>query len=401
MLSWLRWRNPRRNDDAEGCILPQELVDECLSYLHYEYQSTHQPNDLMACALVCKSWSLAAQRHLFKIVRLGTTRRRSHIRLLDRTLRASPHLIQHIHSLVLYRGPLVKKKNSINIAAFEKICNISYTHLESVFFLDGEITFTLRYARALQRLLSLPTLCQVNLSGTFPDPAAFCAVWDRCSPTIKHLELHCRNHIQHDLHPTASHSSASVALRSLKLNIYSFNGVDEWLNHDLCPFDFSQLAVLSVTNPTLLGIGRSRMIPALQTIRALEFNIGMFFDENQLIDLSLFSNLQFLRISFYCHPHLTAIALDTLSTLVISSAIRHIVMSFWPTNIDAHWQAVYDQFDSKIDGLQLQHLLSVGLEMDVQDYTCMAEFFPRLHSRNLLCRSDSGWFERRREAYLQ
>ncbi|KAJ6463933.1 hypothetical protein C8R45DRAFT_1024641 [Mycena sanguinolenta] len=289
----------------------------------------------------------------------------------------------------------------MDIGAFEKICNIPYTHLESVFILDGEITFTLksftlRYARALQRLLSLPTLCRVKLSATFPDPAAFLAVWDKCSPAIKHLELRCRNDMQDDLHPTVPHSSAPVALRSLKLDMYNCDSVDEWLNHENCPFDLSQLAVLSVTNPRaiLLGIRRSRMIPALQTIQALDLNIGISFDEEAFIDLSLFSNLQFLRISLYCQLHQIAIALQTLSTITVSSAICDIVISFWPTLIKA--QAICDQLDSKIAGLPLQHSWSVGLEMNIMNidyYTWVASLFPRLQSRNLLYRSGSDWFE--------
>ncbi|KAJ6463926.1 hypothetical protein C8R45DRAFT_1220042 [Mycena sanguinolenta] len=384
MLSWLRWRKRRRASsmgDSGGCTLPQELVDECLSYLYDEYQST----DLVASALVCKSWSLAAQRHLFCIIRLGPTR--SRCRRLDRTLSTAPHLIQHIHSLVLYRGPLAKRRNSMDIGAFEKICNIPYTHLESVFFLDGETTFTLKYARALQRLLSLPTLCRVKLNGAFLDPAAFFAVWDRCSPSIRHLDFRCRNHIQYDHHPTVPHSSAPVALKSLKLDIYSIDGVDEWLNHENCPFDFSQLAVFSVTDTALLGIRRSRMIPALQTIQALDFNIA---DQEAFIDLSLFSNLQFLRISFFRHQ-VIAIALQTLSTITVSSPIRDIVISFSPANFDA--QTICDQFDSKVASLPLQHLRSVGLEIDIGHYTWLADFFPRLQSRNLLYHSDFGWFE--------
>ncbi|KAJ6463925.1 hypothetical protein C8R45DRAFT_1024622 [Mycena sanguinolenta] len=272
----------------------------------------------------------------------------------------------------------------MDIGAFEKISNIPYTHLESVFYLDGETTFTLKYARALQRLLSLPTLRRVKLSGIFPHPAAFFAVWDRCSPAIKHLELRCRNRIQYDLHPTVPHSSAPVALRSLKLDMYSFNGVDEWLSHDFCPFDFSQLAVLSVTDPTLLGIRQPRTIPALQTIQALDFNIGISSDQEAFIDLSLFSNLQFLRISFYCQSHLIAIALQTLSTFTVSSPIRDIVISFSPANTNA--QTICDQFDSKIASLPLQHLWSVGFEINIGYYTWLADFFPRLQSRNLVCR---------------
>ncbi|KAF7366716.1 hypothetical protein MSAN_00929700 [Mycena sanguinolenta] len=116
-------------------------------------------------------------------------------------------------------------------------------------------------------------------------------------------------------------------------------------------------------------------------ILALEFDISIMRDD-PFIDLSLFPNLQFLLISFYCHCRPVAVALAILSTMTVSSTIRNIVISFLLPNLPA--QAIYDQFDSKIAGLPLQHLLSVGPEMDILDYNRVADFFPRLRSRKSL-----------------
>jgi hypothetical protein len=45
-----------------------------------------------------------------------------------------------------------------------------------------------------------------------------------------------------------------------------------------------------------------------------------------------------------------------------------------------------DPFDAKMAGLELVHLASVGLEMDIHEYTRAEPFFPRLRSKNLVCR---------------
>ncbi|KAJ6515839.1 hypothetical protein C8R45DRAFT_1086990 [Mycena sanguinolenta] len=53
--------------------------------------------------------------------------------------------------------------------------------------------------------------------------------------------------------------------------------------------------------------------------------------------------------------------------------------------------------------LPMQCPPAVGLEMDADKYTHWAASFPRLHSKNLLRRADSGWFEaqlRRRDSSL-
>jgi hypothetical protein len=45
-----------------------------------------------------------------------------------------------------------------------------------------------------------------------------------------------------------------------------------------------------------------------------------------------------------------------------------------------------DQVDSKVAGLPLKHLLSVGLETGVQNYSRLEASFPRLQSKNLVRR---------------
>ncbi|KAJ7823613.1 hypothetical protein B0H14DRAFT_1310087 [Mycena olivaceomarginata] len=116
-------RLPDKHDHSESrdtasCPLPQELLDECMSYLNYN------STDLKVCALVCRSWSAAAQRLLFNVVVVTAPPRR--YSRIEQTLRTSPHLIQYIHTLVLHRNSDVK----INV--FEKFCTLPFTHVENI-----------------------------------------------------------------------------------------------------------------------------------------------------------------------------------------------------------------------------------------------------------------------------
>ncbi|KAF8208184.1 hypothetical protein K438DRAFT_1813573 [Mycena galopus ATCC 62051] len=376
-MTWLFWRKRhRRNKDASGCILPQELVDECMSYL-----DGYDSSNLRAAALVCRSWSLAAQGLLFKTLHLNTTRR---YRRVQKVLRMSPHLVHYIQTLSL-GGYDYQPKNSkaIKIEAFEKFCDISFTHVESVVFVDLKTSMTFRAAIALQRLFSLPTLRRMELDHSFMDPAAFLLMWDNCSPAIRHLQLHCYT-FGNTLPPILPQSSPPVALTSLKLG--KLSAVDAWLSNDLCPFHFSQLAALSITTPAVMGW--SRMAPALGKIEVLDFDLS---SDGSILDLSLFPNLQFLRISCYNYPHMMASPRGMLSTVSSSSPICQIIFSFYPVRGDLH--NIFAPFDIQMVALPLPSL-SVGLEMSEEAYTRVVPFFPQLQSKNMLCRTDYGWFER-------
>jgi hypothetical protein len=321
---------------------------------------------------------MAAQRLLFQIIYLESTRQ---CQRLERTLRTSSHLVQHIHWLSLNRS----HRCSIEIEAFEKICKFPFTHLETVEGMDLG-TMPLETVVPLQWLFSLPTVRTVSLISTFDDPAIFFVMWEGCSPALRRLHLRCHTKSGEPVHPTIPtlpQSSPPVALVSLLID--SWKGVDEWLLHDLCPFDFSRLALLSVTALTAPILFRPRMASALETIEVLE--IEMNVSDGAFLDLSLLSNLQFLRIevaSYLDFEVQMAIALDTLSTLTSASPIRQIVIS--GCGAATRNAQACDQFDTKVASLPLQHLSSVGLETSLDLYSHSVPLFPRLYSKNLVCR---------------
>ncbi|KAJ7792676.1 hypothetical protein B0H14DRAFT_2930148 [Mycena olivaceomarginata] len=358
-MSCLRRRKTRQRNRNDGRSLPQELVDECMSYL--------PPTTLRASALVCRSWAMAAQPLLFNKIYVDDTRR---CRRLEKTLRASSHLIRLVHELHLDR-----EKHPLNSTALENILSFPFTHLESVTCWDVHLS-TPETATALQGLLSLSTLHRVDINVSFVDPALFISIWGRCSPAIRHLKLSSPPWSPTSFHPILPHPilplpSAPVTLASLKIER---NDIDEWLNHDFCPLDFSRLAVLSIARgmwPLTTMLGRSRMAAALKSLVSLEFVTDAVVDLSQSFGPSM------------------AFARDTLSTIAPSSPIRQIVICL-PCEVDAR---ACDQLDAQIAGLPLQHLSSVELETNMERYAHLEPFFPRLGSKNLLCRADGGWFK--------
>ncbi|KAJ7368579.1 hypothetical protein DFH08DRAFT_831744 [Mycena albidolilacea] len=235
-------------------LLPQELVDECLLHLSEE-------NHLKACALVCRSWSHSAQRALFKDVFVVVPK--------DSNV---PHLIRHIRSLYLGQGL------KVDLRAFQKVCNIPFTHLEDV-YIDNWCALAPQSGVALQQLLSLSTLSRVHMQCTFD--STFLSIWDRCSLNVRHVSLFCRNYDFPDSSGhTPPHSSARIVVESLQL--CGAEAGFGWLKQGHSPLDLSRLVVLSVTAASVLRW--SRMAPAFQTIQALDV------PHSDTLDLSLFPN---------------------------------------------------------------------------------------------------------------
>jgi hypothetical protein len=328
-------------------FLPQELVDECLLHLSEE-------NHLEACALVCRSWSRSAQRALFEDVFVVVPEDNANAsgrylsNRLEETLKMSPHLIRHIRTLRLRRG------HKMDLQAFQKVCNIPFTHLEDV-YIDNWCGLAPQSGVALQQLLSLSTLRRVHLDCSFD--STFLLIWDHCSLNVRHVSVTCFSYdFPSSPRRAEPHSGARIVLESLRLD-----GVEadfDWLKRDLCPLDLSRLVVLSVTDTSVLCW--PRMTPAFQTIQALDVLTSVRFPrllsdrtltnfQQGTLDLSLFPNLLFLRIGIGYEP-----AVDTLETITTSSCIQQIVFSY----IDRRFCG---QLDSHVADFSMGHLPKVGL----------------------------------------
>ncbi|KAJ7904580.1 hypothetical protein B0H14DRAFT_3850985 [Mycena olivaceomarginata] len=225
--------------------------------------------------------------------------------------------------------------------AFQKMAFLPFTHLENVTI--GDLNAIPQSAGTLQQLFSIPLSAECVWRCNFFHTAAFLPIWDHCSPNIQYIHLSCRNYSGNPLRPP-SVLRPSV-LKSLGLD--PLNNIDDWLKDDLCPFDFSQLAVLSVRKH--ISLFRSPpMAPALETTQVLEFASN---HSSEVVDLSLFLNLMFLRIEMGVAQN----AIDPLSGITSSSRIRRIAVHF-----RAPSSGICRQLDFRAAGLPMSRLPTVS-----------------------------------------
>ncbi|KAJ7703884.1 hypothetical protein B0H17DRAFT_1193822 [Mycena rosella] len=212
--------------------LPQELTNHIIDLLH------DAPTALKACALVSHAFTYAAQSHIFRHICIGCRRLmessdidRKWFRLQEK-LHTSPHLIRHIHRLEPH-------SRRMSIETLQAICSFPFTHLKHLFTVISPES-----AMALQQLASLPCLRSLGIRCRFPVMSTFLQIWDRCSPHIRHSDLSGYLILTDTFHAIPHHCSQPIRLESVR--IAAVEGVRDWVNHALCPSDFSGLTGLSI-----------------------------------------------------------------------------------------------------------------------------------------------------------
>ncbi|KAJ7496404.1 hypothetical protein FB451DRAFT_1207727 [Mycena latifolia] len=280
-------------DAASSPLNIPELLGECISYLH------ESVGDLAACAVVRRSWTYAAQSHLFKVIGIGLHKSREaldrrYARFLD-IVAASPHILRFAMRLEVY--PEALQPHTFSRPASSRL--------------------SLEYSAGIQQLLSLPRLGCVRLHGEFRAPGMFEHIWRRAAPGIKHWQP-----LVNSVPPPGS-AMRGLQLESLTIGGYSaisrFLGAGPWV------FDLSRLKALYVCldDPFLRSSGFATLTP---TLEVLEFVRG-----RGCVDLSLCTRLARLHIrcsrgSRSHEPYLPMI-MDTLSTLPPDNRVQEIAVT--------------------------------------------------------------------------
>ncbi|KAJ7493926.1 hypothetical protein FB451DRAFT_1551217 [Mycena latifolia] len=360
-------------EESSQALDIQELVDQCIEFL-----SDSLP-DLMACALVSRSWTSAAQTYIFREVSIRSSSSERLWARLQQILLISPHLIRHIHRLHLY-------SHGISTGAFITICQFPFTNLRSAAVFHGK-PVPLRVGMAIQQLFSLPHLSRVNVTANFTDPSIFLRIWERCSSNLIHLEIHLIEPSNAAMQPVPSIRPPRIRLESLRS--ISAEYIKDWLMHDLCPLDVSHLKILSTARRHEDVFRWPIFAPALRTIEVLDF---CPMPHANIIDLSILPKLALIRMSIGSSQG-WHIALKILSTLPAVSRVRKIVIntSFFVTGYRCA------QLDSKLLSLPVRPRPVLELESvpegPSRDY--LNKFFSRMISLNLLryIAHDENWFE--------
>ncbi|KAJ7779745.1 hypothetical protein B0H16DRAFT_1499736 [Mycena metata] len=332
-------------DCARTPFAIQELVDLCIDFVCY------LPADLAACALVSRSWVHTAQRRLFAEVRiqpeLGWSR-------LQDALHRSPHLIRHIHHLEL-------------IATLPSICGFPFTHISSI-VIRFEALLDEEKALALQQLFSLPTLRRITFQCNSAVRTVWLKVWERVSPTIKHLHIGCWEGNRGPSDALSTLPATPINLDSLRID--HLDGFAGWIgNH------FGGLKVLSLG--IVVRVAWSEFVSAAPNLEALDIVIT---SSSPQFDLTSLSRLSLLRLSVITATNEALVTLDGLLESIPHNGLRIVLYRPYP--------GVYDRLDYKISNLPTGHVSAVELEMPAQLYKHESREFPRLRLNNMLRQTD-------------
>ncbi|KAK6966515.1 hypothetical protein R3P38DRAFT_909714 [Favolaschia claudopus] len=261
----------------------QELLDRCIDCLAESTPS------LLACALVARSWVYTAQSRIFRAPHVTLEdhpSREEDARLLDfqNTLLAFPHLVRHVHELCL--------SHSLHGTTVEKLCNIPFSHLESLLLeLTGHTDIS-RLKSLIKPLYSLRTLRSLSLDLTVGYPCAV-PLLEGFPPTIDHLEVFCyrwNRNVGNPMPTTACEQVSFIPLKSLVLAVGRDDGPQSLDSSALYPFDLSRLKSLQVETGEYIPW---KTIPK-QRIEMLEFKR---LSRKSSIDLSAFPNLKLIRFN--------------------------------------------------------------------------------------------------------
>ncbi|KAJ7175015.1 hypothetical protein C8R43DRAFT_975710 [Mycena crocata] len=227
-----------------------ELVDHCIQYLG------DSPPTLCACALVSRAWVFAAQSQLFRKLTLEDAVLWLEIYIIL-IAPSSAHLLQHIRKLEVHAATL-----KLAPQTFADMCQFPFTHLHTI-TLRG-VNFDRLSVLPLQHLLSAGTLRRLVIRSRVTDPVACAEVWDRVSPSVKHVDwLLIQDENKKGSFPPRS---TPIILDSLRL---MFIGK---INHSLAPqslFDFSRLRALSLNGVS--GTLLHKLAPDSQRLEVLDY----------------------------------------------------------------------------------------------------------------------------------
>jgi hypothetical protein len=247
----------RTEMDSNRVQLPQDILDDIIDFLY------DSPSDLKSCSLTSRACVYRAQAHVFSYIVFRKFNLPHNERLwsrLQQIFHNSPHLIRHVRGLDL-------RLFRTSPDTFAAICTFPFTHLRIVRVSSSAMS--LQSALALQQLLSLPTLREVEVKCSFADPADFLQIWDRCSPHVKRLDFRCLQTTTKAFPSIPQRDSPPIRLETLHLDAGA--ETQDWLNHPMCPFDCSGLKALSIRGLT------DMMTACTHTLRFLDISVRIPF----------------------------------------------------------------------------------------------------------------------------
>jgi hypothetical protein len=252
----------------DGHILPRELINHTIGYLH------DSPETLKACALTSKEWLPIARIHIFHSISLnqrtmGQVDRvaRRFRELLDREPEFT-RLIREfsIHWSAIFASSLIKKVDFTSLTCLEKV---------SVNFIPWS-QVPLDVIRTIQTLFTLPSVTHLALnSHVFEGIKQFATLFDECRLNLKTLTLVDiafikAEDVQACMHAFDTINRPRVELQSLSLLHGSLGFIVPWLLHGHSPIDLRTLKRLSYEDEEHVPMLRQLLSVVGPSLRFLE-----------------------------------------------------------------------------------------------------------------------------------
>ncbi|KAJ6453838.1 hypothetical protein C8R47DRAFT_1329245 [Mycena vitilis] len=373
----------------------EELLEHCISYLR------DSPRDLMAClwpvlwfpVFGCSQPSLFSFRS-FQAPPIFNNRSTGinglWTRLLE-TLDTFPHLVRHVRHLDI--------RTDTGSATLSLICGFPFTHVQRVKL--AYVDLAPDGLEDLQQLFSLPALLLVYLVCIFIERGEFIRLWERASPTIRHVRLDCAERTSGTAPPAATHLptlETPIVLDSLHLE--SIGTLDyRWMMQP-CPFDLSHLKALGVGMDS--QVPWQNFFPIVQTIEGLIIALKPSHTAPTLPHLSWFPNLSFLHADLIvpwdigmARNKALALAEQLFSGVGPTSGIRTIVIGLDfsnsmrpPQEKQMTKKTLCERLDFTLSSLPLPQVPTVELALYAELYENVRPYFQRLDSQNALYRTD-------------
>ncbi|KAJ7019827.1 hypothetical protein C8F04DRAFT_1146458, partial [Mycena alexandri] len=324
-----------------------ELLDHIVDYL------ADSSEDLLACALVSKSWVPRAQFYLFRKIELLPPNKwndtQVHVRLLQ-ILRASPFRLLDC----LYSIPLPN---------LEEI-SVECTGDQYAWSMDIQTSLRVR-----DIFMSIPTLSRVNFSGKFRSISIFHHYFENCAANIQSLEL-VNVCLEDEEHETPPDPPPSFIPSRMQL----FSQLKSLQLQDLQWAQFQRLLAPS--------------FPSLECLK-LQDCVGNV-DGNIDLDFGMLTALKRLDVDTY-ESRLPWV-LATLGSLPLNNSLQTLSLRFHC--VTAQHQDIFNTFDTDITNMDTVHSLRrVEMHLSawqlintqpVMDVPTFQSYFPSLTSKGRL-----------------
>ncbi|KAF8134099.1 hypothetical protein K438DRAFT_805057 [Mycena galopus ATCC 62051] len=303
----------------------QELVDLIIDFL------APSRSDLYASALVSAAWVSRSQYHIFGGVKLNF------VPEWNEVLGASSRLVSLVHKVELH----------LDLVSLESFNKRNWVNLEEVAFRGAgpDLNAEISSIPLVQKILRLPRLCRVDISGDFHSYDTITGYFEDCSQRIHTLLLSARLCSTSDGVPRmpyepGSHRTGRINLSHIGISVDFYR----WIVCTQCPFNISRVNSIDVWESEWTRF-QLELGPHLASLKSLTL---LDITRNQ-VDVSMFPALEILHVWINSITDGIPQLGTTLSRLPSTNKLRTLALSFWVNPLYHADQLV--QFDQRVTGL--------------------------------------------------